>query len=141
MELTHGNDIKRPYVCKTCSKSYIRESHLQQHSRTHLPYEERPFVCKIVDSCGKRFWTEQKLKIHVQFVHERERPFEVCVIHQMCWGAILVLYSCLLIYQLCSAQLKDARSPLLSINSFVLISPRLIAHQARNASGVNTKAV
>ncbi|KAF8333064.1 uncharacterized protein EI90DRAFT_2917034 [Cantharellus anzutake] len=67
----------RPYVCKTCSKAYLRDSHLQQHSRTHLSYEERPFLCNFAaDTCDKRFWTEQKLKTHIQCVHERAKLFE-----------------------------------------------------------------
>jgi general transcription factor IIIA len=72
---THTGD--RPFACATCSKSYLREAHLQAHARSHLPASERPFACG-EDECEKRFWTTQHLRVHEETVHRGELPFKVC---------------------------------------------------------------
>ena len=67
--------FQRPYTCSTCNKSYLRETHLQAHTRSHLPVSARPFVCNEPD-CGKRFWTSQHLRVHSE-LHRGEKPFKV----------------------------------------------------------------
>ncbi|KAI0757128.1 hypothetical protein C8Q80DRAFT_1132121 [Daedaleopsis nitida] len=71
-ERSHTGD--RPYVCSTCHKSYLRETHLQAHARTHLPSSAKPFGCEEPD-CGKRFWTAQHLRVHTE-IHRGEKPFK-----------------------------------------------------------------
>ena len=71
---------KRPFVCTTCNKSYLRETHLQAHARSHLPNSDRPFVCGKSD-CNKRFWTAQHLKAHLEVIHHGEKPFKVGPLH------------------------------------------------------------
>lgn len=68
---------QRPFTCKTCQKSYLRDSHLQAHMRSHLPESDRPLQCTH-DGCSKRFWTSQHLNFHISAVHNREKPFNVC---------------------------------------------------------------
>lgn len=67
--------IKRPYACSVCNKSYLRETHLQAHRRTHLPSSARPFLCE-EPGCGNRFWTSQHLRVHTE-LHRGEKSFKV----------------------------------------------------------------
>ena len=67
---------QRPFVCQTCDKSYLRETHLQAHARSHLSYSERPFTC-VEPGCAKRFWTAQHLRVHSE-LHTGDKPFKVC---------------------------------------------------------------
>lgn len=62
-------------MCTTCSKSYLRETHLQAHARSHLPDSVRPFECP-EEGCSKRFWTVQHLKVH-ESTHKGEKPWKV----------------------------------------------------------------
>ncbi|KAF8070415.1 hypothetical protein FPV67DRAFT_1018750 [Lyophyllum atratum] len=64
---------QRPFVCETCKKSYLRETHLQAHLRSHLPGSSRPLLCP-EEKCGKRFWTSQHLRAHVDW-HNGAKPF------------------------------------------------------------------
>ncbi|KAJ7690695.1 hypothetical protein B0H17DRAFT_935848 [Mycena rosella] len=66
---------QRPFVCETCAKSYLRETHLIAHARSHLPQSERPFACS-EPNCEKRFWTAQHLRVHADW-HTGAKPF-VC---------------------------------------------------------------
>lgn len=71
---------QRPFSCVACRKSYLRETHLQAHARTHLPECDKPFVCTSTANnatCGKRFWTKQHLLAHAKRVHEGLRPYHV----------------------------------------------------------------
>ncbi|KAJ6576864.1 hypothetical protein B0H10DRAFT_2101879 [Mycena sp. CBHHK59/15] len=65
----------RPFVCEKCKKSYLRETHLHAHARSHLPKSDRPFVCTAAN-CDKRFWTAQHLRVHTEW-HNGAKPF-VC---------------------------------------------------------------
>ncbi|KAI0361765.1 hypothetical protein OH77DRAFT_1444612 [Trametes cingulata] len=71
-ERSHTGD--RPFICPTCNKSYLRETHLQVHARTHLPSSAKPFACE-EEGCGKRFWTAQHLRVHLE-LHRGEKPFK-----------------------------------------------------------------
>ncbi|KAI0825193.1 hypothetical protein BC628DRAFT_1517671 [Trametes gibbosa] len=71
-ERSHTGD--RPFVCPACSKSYLREHHLQAHARTHLPSSFKPFACG-EEGCGKQFWTAQHLRVHSE-LHRGEKPFK-----------------------------------------------------------------
>jgi uncharacterized Zn-finger protein len=65
---------QRPYVCPTCQNSYLRESHLQAHARSHLPSSSRPLGCAY-EGCDKRFWTPQHLRVHAD-THTAEKLFK-----------------------------------------------------------------
>ena len=62
-------------MCTSCNKSYLRETHLQAHARSHLPDSDRPFECP-EGGCSKRFWTVQHLKVH-ESTHKGEKPWKV----------------------------------------------------------------
>lgn len=62
-------------MCAACNKSYLRETHLQAHARSHLPGSDRPFECP-EEGCTKRFWTVQHLKVH-ESTHKGEKLWKV----------------------------------------------------------------
>ncbi|KZT50644.1 hypothetical protein CALCODRAFT_461473 [Calocera cornea HHB12733] len=70
-ERSHTGD--RPYRCDECGQSYMRDTHLAAHVRTHKPDSEKPYACS-TESCGKRFWTSSQLKLHIA-THRGDRPF------------------------------------------------------------------
>jgi len=78
VNFTLNQSLQRPFVCIKCNKSYLRETHLHAHARSHLPESERPLVC-LEDSCGKRFWTSQHLRVHVNW-HKGAKPFPVSLL-------------------------------------------------------------
>jgi uncharacterized Zn-finger protein len=51
----------RPFVCKTCGKSYKRRHHLADHKRSHTG--ARPYVCNFKD-CGKSYVRSSYLRTH-----------------------------------------------------------------------------
>lgn len=78
VSLVRSSNFQRPYVCAACNKSYLRETHLQAHSRSHQQDSDKPFACPEA-SCDKRFWTAQHLRVHGE-THSGEKPFKVCII-------------------------------------------------------------
>ena len=67
---------QRPFVCEECGKSYLRETHLQAHSRSHLPESKKPYICNESPDCTKRFWTLQHLHVH-ENTHRGEKSYAV----------------------------------------------------------------
>lgn len=83
--LSHTGE--RPHQCSQCEASYFRLSHLQRHLNSHKDPKHKPFEClhdtdgqghppgqgsdsqSHSRSCGKRFWTLEKLRRHEK-VHE-----------------------------------------------------------------------
>ena len=55
------NTHERRFVCKFCSKSYIRKHNLIIHIRTHT--QERPYKC---DHCSKAFSAKSSLNRHIR---------------------------------------------------------------------------
>ncbi|EPQ50116.1 hypothetical protein GLOTRDRAFT_82578 [Gloeophyllum trabeum ATCC 11539] len=67
---------ERPFTCPTCAKSFLRETHLTAHARSHLPASARPLACP-ESGCDKRFWTRQHLAVHEAWHRgEREPKFQ-----------------------------------------------------------------
>ena len=62
----------KPFKCQfpECNKSYINQSSLDLHYRSHTGL--RPFICKI---CGKNFIEKGNLRIHLNS-HSNEKPFK-----------------------------------------------------------------
>ncbi|XP_061758202.1 zinc finger protein 26-like [Nerophis ophidion] len=65
----------KPFSCSVCRKSFAKNSHLNEHAKTHTG--ERPFNCSV---CAKRFTNKSHLNEHVR-THTGEKPFccSVCV--------------------------------------------------------------
>lgn len=124
LALTH-NILQRPYHCITCNKSYLRETHLHAHARSHLPQSLRPFTCN-KPGCEKRFWTAQHLSVHIGW-HEGAKPFAVS-------GAFISRPTR---QTLVSAQKPGAPNPLRNITNFVLISQALTPHLVQNRTVAN----
>ena len=58
------HDNHRPHACDVCGKTFLVESHLKQHMKTHtLPYQ--------CDQCEIRVASSGSLKDHIRVVHER----------------------------------------------------------------------
>ncbi|PLW05323.1 hypothetical protein PCANC_03783 [Puccinia coronata f. sp. avenae] len=86
---SHTNE--RPFSCPSCPAAYRRETHLNAHTRMHLPESSRPLLCGWQDTasapfassstssanppgaCPRRFWTRQHLKIHQENVHQGKK--------------------------------------------------------------------
>lgn len=62
--------FQRPFKCSHpgCDQSYMRESHLSAHMRTHLSPNTKAHACP-VSECSKRFWTTQHVRRHVALCH------------------------------------------------------------------------
>ena len=119
---------KRPFVCTTCNKSYLRETHLQAHVRSHLPKSDRPFVCGEFD-CDKRFWTAQHLRAHLEVIHHGEKPFKVKSLH--------FSFPVLLIMRLiCSAPMNDARQRFRNTTSYAPTWLANMLHPGQNRTNV-----
>ncbi|KAG6837805.1 hypothetical protein H0H93_016173 [Arthromyces matolae] len=37
---------KRPFICETCNKSFLRDTHMHAHTRKHLPTSARPLAAR-----------------------------------------------------------------------------------------------
>ena len=61
-------------MCANCKKSYLWESHLQAHVRSHLPVADRPLACAKI-GCSKHFWMTQHPKVHIVSVHRGKKAF------------------------------------------------------------------
>lgn len=52
---------EKPYMCNQCGQTFIQQSHLTGHLKTHT--DDRPHVCSY---CGKTFKHQSTLKKHVE---------------------------------------------------------------------------
>ncbi|XP_075057156.1 zinc finger protein 169-like isoform X1 [Mixophyes fleayi] len=68
--LTTSMDGVKQYKCPYCEKSFLRNTQLREHQRTHTG--ERPYQCL---KCPKSFSRSTQLKDH-QRTHTGERPFQ-----------------------------------------------------------------
>ncbi|XP_064463879.1 gastrula zinc finger protein XlCGF49.1-like, partial [Ornithodoros turicata] len=66
---------ERPYVCKICSKGFIREANMDIHVKT-VHGRERTYECS---PCGRTFKLRHQLRKHEK-VHSNDRPYvcELC---------------------------------------------------------------
>ena len=60
-------NVKKPYSCQDCEKSFITPSKLQRHTRIHTG--EKPFKC---ETCGKGFSQLGHLKEHER-IHTKDQ--------------------------------------------------------------------
>ena len=72
-----NNYIQRPFICPTCSKSYLRDTHLHAHMRSHQPQSARPISCSH-PGCTSRFWTNQHLRVHERSIHNGDKLLFKC---------------------------------------------------------------
>eukprot|EP00092_Neocalanus_flemingeri_P029541 GFUD01032084.1.p1 GENE.GFUD01032084.1~~GFUD01032084.1.p1 ORF type:complete len:464 (-),score=93.06 GFUD01032084.1:57-1448(-) len=97
------HNLPKPHVCEICGKTFVLNSDLINHMYIHS--EEKKFKCEECGAsfhqkrvlgehklkhkvkrgtytgastvcCGKVFTSKQRLKLHVQVVHENQKPFE-----------------------------------------------------------------
>lgn len=121
------NSSQRPFVCQTCNKSYLRDTHLHAHARSHLPESMRPFVCERL-SCAKRFWTSQHLRAHCSW-HDGAKPYKVrCLV---CFINVNSLVSH-------SALKPTASRHLRSTTSYVLIQ---VPHMHRQVQSLSNAGI
>jgi len=83
--------FQRPFICETCGKSYLRDTHLHAHARSHLPEASRPLACER-PNCEKRFWTSQHLQVHYSW-HDGAKPYRVILIPLFQYQPYLKTYS------------------------------------------------
>ena len=56
-----------------CSKSFVRQSRLDEHVRTHT--NDRPFRCS-QEGCGKSYFRDSHLKVHIKSAHTQEKDYK-----------------------------------------------------------------
>lgn len=63
MSVTHAENGKLVHGCSKCDRKFSHLFLLKNHEQSHLPYQQRQFICK---KCldGKRFPTLSRLKAH-----------------------------------------------------------------------------
>lgn len=64
-----NKDIKKPFLCKECGKSFRLRLSLTIHIRSHT--DERPYVC---ETCGKAFRTCSAVNSH-RIIHSDAKDF------------------------------------------------------------------
>lgn len=68
LEVVNVQLKQKPHVCKTCSKSFSRASHLRQHEGTHDP-DRKKIACPL---CNEGFVNASSLKRHNKVAHAME---------------------------------------------------------------------
>jgi general transcription factor IIIA len=66
---------QRPFPCSACQKTFLRDTHLHAHMRSHKSEDEKPFICSEA-GCSKKFWTQQHLTAH-ELAHKGDAAFQV----------------------------------------------------------------
>ncbi|KAJ9576790.1 hypothetical protein L9F63_006631, partial [Diploptera punctata] len=66
---------ERPFLCHLCGKAFKNIGTLNQHEKTHVHTGVKLFIC---DKCGKRFYTNTKLKVHLHS-HSDSMPFKCSI--------------------------------------------------------------
>ncbi|KAF7273587.1 hypothetical protein GWI33_013695 [Rhynchophorus ferrugineus] len=86
---------EKPFLCSVCGKSFKQWSQLKNHEVIHRAPEELPSWSKVkkCDMCQRFFANSKCLKVHVQAVHEKFKPF-ICNIcgHKTTRKAMLELH-------------------------------------------------
>ncbi|XP_055379656.1 zinc finger protein 845-like [Condylostylus longicornis] len=60
-------------ACKTCGKTFKKQSRLEDHENMHLPPEKRKlYSCP---QCDKKFAVQASIQLHIKTVHIREKTF------------------------------------------------------------------
>ncbi|XP_038583842.1 zinc finger protein OZF-like [Micropterus salmoides] len=72
-EHSGGQQVKKPFSCSFCKKSFQWRADMVMHMRIHTG--EKPFSCSV---CGKRFAQNSNLTTHLG-VHTGEKPFSCSV--------------------------------------------------------------
>lgn len=63
----------KPYTCQTCGSSFSTKRGLDYHYQTHRDSNERvKFPCQ---QCDKTFFQKGHLKLHMDTVHKRMKPY------------------------------------------------------------------
>ncbi|XP_040577699.1 zinc finger Y-chromosomal protein [Lepeophtheirus salmonis] len=76
MSTVHPQDNKLSFKCSSCPKTFAQAYKLKIHEKTHLLYEERPFLC---EKCpGKRYSSIYRLKSHIKNIHGDEFVTHIC---------------------------------------------------------------
>lgn len=66
-----------PYICTLCNRGFKLPSSLSSHMKSHN--EERKHVCK---DCGNTFKRAEHLRIHVNGVHLKQKPYPCHLCHK-----------------------------------------------------------
>lgn len=66
-----GRKVKiLPYICSLCNRGFRLPSSLSSHMKSHA--EERKHICS---ECGNTFKRAEHLKIHINGVHLKQKPY------------------------------------------------------------------
>lgn len=69
-KLIHG--IEKPFICDVCGKGYKNTKQLRNHKMVHKRKMDKMIECA---TCGKFFAEKRMLKVHIEAVHEKRKPF------------------------------------------------------------------
>ncbi len=67
MSVVHASRERLIYECEKCPKKFSQQFLLKLHQRSHLPYDERQYVCEKCPA-ERKFVDQNKLKAHMKAV-------------------------------------------------------------------------